>query len=83
MKIGNEILIDSLRRTHRTKWKGECPMMEQAKLLAVALAVFSCTALGLFALYNELRQPWPVEGSDGWTQLAIAEQPPVSYLITP
>jgi hypothetical protein len=58
-------------------------MLEQAKLVGVGLAVLCATVLGLLTLMGQLRQPWPEVGSDNWTQLAIAEQAPAPYVITP
>ena len=58
-------------------------MLEQAKLVGVGLAVLCATALGLLMLVTQLRQPWPEQGTDAWTQLAISEQAPAPYVITP
>ena len=56
-------------------------MLEQAKLIAVGLTVLGGTLLAFLTLVGELRQPWPEQGSDSWTQLAIAEQAPASHVI--
>jgi hypothetical protein len=62
------------------KGKGDA-MLEQAKLVGVGLAVLGATVLGMLTLVAELRQPWPEDGSDSWTQIAISEQAPAPYVI--
>jgi hypothetical protein len=57
-------------------------MLEQAKLVGVALAVLCTTTFGSVALLSQLAEPWPEEGSDAWTQLAIARQTPPPHVIT-
>jgi hypothetical protein len=56
-------------------------MLEQAKLVGVGIAVLAATALGLLTLITQLRQPWPEDGTDTWTQIAISEQVPAPYVI--
>jgi len=56
-------------------------MLEQAKLVGVGLAVLGATVLGLLTLVTELRQPWPEDGLDAWTQISIGEQSPAPYVI--
>jgi hypothetical protein len=58
-------------------------MLEQAKLVGAVLAVLGASVIGTVLLVAQVRQPWPEVGTDTWTQIAIAEQTPSPYVITP